>query len=444
MIDEQQSQKALQILKDRLDRRLTTYLEVCGRCGLCAEACHYYVSDPKPEHTANYRNDQLRRIYRKQYDWVGRVFPAWVGARDLDEEMVDTLVEAAFGTCTMCRRCSLNCMMGVDVGALMRTTRGMLASLGRVPQGLQDTVDIHLETGNNMGVSEVDFIETLEWMEEELQNELNDPTVKIPINKKGARVVYTFNPREVKYYPLSIQSAAKIFHAVGEDWTVSTEGWDVTNYALFSGDDKAARTIARRLVDAVEKIGARWLIMAECGHGFRALRWEGENWLGRQVPFWIRGFVPVIAEYIQDGRLHLDPSKNPKTVTYHDPCNQARNGGIVDEPRFILAHAVENFVEMHPNGIYNYCCGGGGGMLSMTEYSKRRIEVGKVKAEQIASTGAEILATSCHNCLDQLGEIRKHYGVKVKVLNLSDLVADAIVWPQKSKTDKLEKEQVDQ
>ena len=80
----------------------------------------------------------------------------------------------------------------------------------------------------------------------------------------------------------------------------------------------------------------------------------------------------------------------------------------------------------------------------MTEYSKRRIEVGKVKAEQIASTGAEILATSCHNCLDQLGEIRKHYGVKVKVLNLSDLVADAIVWPQKSKTDKLEKEQVDQ
>jgi Fe-S oxidoreductase len=430
MIDDRQKREALQILKERLDRRLTAYLEVCGRCALCAEACHYYVSEPKPEHTANYRNDQVRRVYRRQYDWVGRVFPAWVGARDLDEDMIETLIDAAFGTCTMCRRCSLNCMMGVDVGAMMRTARGMLAALGRVPEGLQATVDVHLETGNNMGISEEDFVETLEWMEEELQAELDDPTAKIPINKKGARVVYTFNPREIKYYPLSIQAVAKIFHAAGENWTVSTEAWDVTNYALFSGDDKAARTIARRLVDAVEKIGARWLIMAECGHGFRALRWEGENWLGRQVPFWIRGFVPVMAEYIQDGRLHLDPSGHTQLVTYHDPCNQARNGGIVDEPRYILAHTVQRFTEMEPHGIYNYCCGGGGGMLAMTEYAKRRIRVGKIKADQIAATGAEVVATSCHNCLDQLDEIKRHYKLKVKIQNLSELVADAIIWPR--------------
>ena len=104
MSDDNQRQKALQVLEERLDRRLTAYLEVCTRCGLCAETCHYYLADPKPEHTANYRGDQLRRIYRRQYDWVGQVFPTWVGARDLDEQMIDTLVEAAFGTCTMCRR----------------------------------------------------------------------------------------------------------------------------------------------------------------------------------------------------------------------------------------------------------------------------------------------------------------------------------------------------
>jgi Fe-S oxidoreductase len=322
-------------------------------------------------------------------------------------------------------------MMGVDVGALMRTARGMLAALDRVPEGLQATVDIHLETGNNMGISEEDFVDTLEWMEEELQDDLEDSTVKIPINKKGARVVYTFNPREVKYYPLSIQAAAKIFNAAGEDWTVSTDAWDVTNYALFSGDDKAARTIARRMVDAVEKIGARWLIMAECGHGFRALRWEGENWLGRAAPFWIRGFVPVMAEYIQDGRLHLDPSIHTKLVTYHDPCNQARNGGIIDEPRYVLANTVQHFVEMEPHGIYNYCCGGGGGMLAMTEYAQRRVAAGKIKADQIAATGAEIVATSCHNCLDQLAELNRHYELGVKIKNLSELVADAIIWPSK-------------
>jgi Fe-S oxidoreductase len=117
-------------------------------------------------------------------------------------------------------------------------------------------------------------------------------------------------------------------------------------------------------------------------------------------------------------------------VTYHDPCNQARNGGIIEEPRYILKHAVMDFVEMEPHGIENYCCGGGGGMLSMTEFAKDRIAAGKVKAEQIEATGAEIVATSCHNCLDQLDEIKRHYKLKVKIKNLSELVEAAIIWPR--------------
>jgi Fe-S oxidoreductase len=126
----------------------------------------------------------------------------------------------------------------------------------------------------------------------------------------------------------------------------------------------------------------------------------------------------------------LDPGVNTKRVTYHDPCNQARNGGIVDEPRYILRHAVQDFVEMEPHGVENFCCGGGGGMLSMTEFSKERINAGKTKADQILATGAEIVATTCHNCLDQLDEIKRHYKLKVKVQNLSELVAAAIIWPR--------------
>ena len=430
-LTDEKAELALEVLRQRLNRQLQASLEVCVRCGICADSCHYYVANPTPEHVPAYRAEQLRKIYRRLFDPLGKVVPSWVGAAELDQAMVDKLMVAAFGTCTMCGRCVLNCPMGVDTRHIVRTARAMLTAIDMTPEGLKATVDVHLEAGNNMGVSQEDYVETLEWMEEELQAELDDPSVKIPIDKKNARVVYTLNPREVKYFPYLIQAAAKIFNAAGEDWTMSTESWDATNYGLFSGDDDAARTIAHNLEQAVNHLGADVLVMAECGHGYRSQRWEAENWIGHRYPFPVMSFVELQAQYIREGRVRLDPTVNSKRVTYHDPCNQARNGGIIEEPRFILRHTVMDFVEMEPHGAENYCCGGGGGMLAMSEFARDRIAAGKVKADQIAATGAEILATSCHNCLDQLDEIKRHYKLKVKIQNLSELVADAIIWPRK-------------
>lgn len=431
VLNPEKAQLGMEVLRQRLNRQLQASLEVCVRCGLCAESCHYYVANPRPEHVPAYRAEKLRQVYRRRYDPLGKFVPGWSGAVELDQEAVHDLIHAAFGTCTMCGRCVLNCPMGVDTRQIIRTARAMLTAMDMTPEGLKATVDVHLEVGNNMGVNREDYVETLEWMEEELQAELDDPTVKIPIDKKNARVVYTFNPREVKYFPYLIQAAAKIFNAAGEDWTVSTESWDATNYALFSGDDQAASVIAHNLEGAVNHLAADVLVMAECGHGYRSQRWEAENWLGHAYPFKIMSFVELQAEYIRQGRIRLDPTINTRRVTYHDPCNQARNGGIIAEPRYILRHSVIDFVEMEPHGAENYCCSGGGGMLSMTEFAKERIAAGKVKADQIAATGAEIVATSCHNCLDQLDEIKRHYKLKVKIQNLSELVADAIIWPDR-------------
>lgn len=431
-LTDEKAELALDILRQRLNQQLEASLEVCVRCGICADSCHYYVSNPKPEHVPAYRAEQLRKLHRQLTDPLARVAPKWVGAAELDQEMVDKLMYAAFGSCTMCGRCVLNCPMGVDTRHIVRTARAMLTAIDMTPEGLKATVDVHLESGNNMGVGEEDYVETLEWMEEELQDELEDPAIKIPINKKNARVIYTLNPREVKYFPYLIQAAAKIFNAVGEDWTMSTESWDATNYGLFSGDDEAARTIATNLENAVSGLGAETLVMAECGHGYRSQRWEAENWIGHSYPFQVMSFVELQAQYIKEGRLKLDPGVNDKRVTYHDPCNQARNGGIIEEPRYILRHTVMDFVEMEPHGIENYCCGGGGGMLAMSEFAKDRIAAAQAKADQITATGAEIVVTSCHNCLDQLDEIKRHYQLPVSIKNLSELVADAIIWEPKS------------
>ena len=426
--DKELTQRAMELFRKRLTRQAVTSLQVCVHCGQCASACHYYLATEDPTMSPVYKMDRVRKVYKRTVDWLGRVAPGWVGAQDLDEELLQEWVGLAYGACTMCRRCWINCPMGVDPAQVLGLARGVLTELGMTPKGLQATINVHLEHGNNMGVSEEDFVETLKWMEEELQAEVDDPRAVIPINKPHARVVYTFNPREVKYYPYLIQAAAKIFNAAREDWTVSTEGWDATNYALFAFDPRTGAQLASRVERAVNHLGAETLAMAECCHGYRAQRWEGENWSGHRYPFRVVSFVELMAQYIREWRLKLDPTVNGRRVTFHDPCNQARSGGIVEEQRYILAHTVMDFVEMEPHGVESFCCGGGGGMLAMTEFAKQRMAAAKTKAEQIKATAAAIVATSCHNCLDQLAEISRHYKLGVKVQNLSELVAAAIVW----------------
>jgi len=331
-------------------------------------------------------------------------------------------------TCTLCGRCTMHCPAGLSMPTLVRALRSRHVREGKVPGGLQATVDDSVRTGNNMAVTGDDFRETVEWVEEMLQSEVGDPGARIPLDKEGARVLYTLNPREVKYNPLTFLAVAKILHMAGEDWTLGTGSWDVTNYGLFSGDDAAATLIAGRLAAEAKRLRVQELVAAECGHGFWAMKWGMNHWLGG-VPFRVRSIVELVAEYIRDGRIVLDPSVHPQPVTYHDPCNLARKGGVVDEPRYILAHAVQEFREMYPNREHNYCCAGGGGLLSATEYAQTRLAKGEPKAEQIRATGASIVVTACHNCLDQLADINKHYKLKVTIKNLCELVADALVRP---------------
>lgn len=418
---------AMDVLAGKLTRQLAVNMHACVHCGQCFDSCHYYLATGDPKVTPAYKAEQIRRLYKRKYDWMGRVLPGWVHAADPTEEQLAALYDAAFGSCTMCRRCNLSCPMGLDMGLIMRAARAILTAQGRVPTGLQETVDTHVATGNNMGISREDFVETVEWMEEELQTTVGDPTAKIPLDEPGTRYLMCLNPREVKFYPLLFLAQFKTCYAAGQSWGLSSTAWDATNYGLFNGDDAACKQIVTRQLDEAARLGADTLVLTECGHGYRVYRWEAQGWYGKPLPVKVTSYVELAAEHLRRGRLKLDPTKNAEPVTYHDPCNQARSGGIVDEPRYILKNAVMDFREMAPHGIDNFCCGGGGGALTMSEFRERRLQAAKIKAEQIRATGAKIVATSCHNCIDQLTEISRHYQLGVKVVNLCELVANALV-----------------
>jgi Fe-S oxidoreductase len=426
-----QLESALTEFKQLLDHSAAANLQSCVSCGLCADSCHYFLITGETEAIPAYKLRLVRSVFKELVTLLGAMSKKPDADLALDRQTVEQWVDSLFGRCTLCGRCALNCTMGINITRLIRMARTTLASIDLVPPDLQSTVTTAVEKGNNMGIPREEWLDTLEWLSEELQGEVGDPQAHIPVDKPGTQMLYTVNPREPKFFPLSLLATAKVFYAAKESWTVSSDHYDVTNYGLYSGNDKEAALISSRLRRSMAELGAKTLVLGECGHGYNSNRWEAPEWMAAEDKSQVKSIIQIIADYIRQGRIKLDPSRNQKRVTLHDPCNLVRLGGIIEEQRFILKNAVTDFVEMHPNREKNYCCGGGGGQLAMTRYAKRRLETGKIKADQIRKTGAKIVVTPCHNCIDQLTELNREYDLKVEIKTISEVVSDALVIEKK-------------
>ena len=428
------AQKLIERMHQKLNRQMVVSLSACVHCGICSEQCHYVKSNPgDPTYSPAYKADCIRKLFKAHLDWTGRAVPWWVGARSVytDAEL-EELRDVVFGKCTNCRRCSLNCPMGVDLAAFNRMARGLLSYVGMMPEGLAHVSKDQWETGNQMAVSPEDYLETLQWLEEDLQSTYNDPSFRIPVDKPDAEVMYTINPREVKFDPRSLSQAATIFHFAGENWTMPSEGWDMTNFGFFTGDDDLAAAMPSRVYDAAERLHAKKIVMTECGHGYRSLKWEGPNWAKRTAHTSMESIVVTMLNYVKSGRIRVDKTRNSLPITYHDSCNLARSCGLLEEPRELLRLICTDFREMFPNRAENYCCTGGGGALAMPEYAERRLQSAKVKAEQLRATGARIVATSCHNCVDGLLDVINHYKLDMEVMQLVNLTANALIIPEQN------------
>lgn len=417
-------QKGLDVFRARLQEADVAYLNACVHCGLCAESCHYYRMDPQVENVPARKLDLIAQVFKRNFTTMGKL---GLQGKALDREMAKAWLDAVYGRCSLCGRCSLNCTIGIALPRIFRAARAAVTAMGLTPPDLQATVNNALRTGNNMAITKQDWVETVEWLEEELQGETGDPLAKLPMDKQGAKYLFTVNPREPKFFPLSLQASAKVFWAAKEDWTLASDGWDLTNYGLFNCDDKEAGAITQNLVDAMERLGCETLVIGECGHGFASARWEGPEWLGKSYPFKVISFLELMEDYLKAGRIHVDPGHHTLPVTLHDPCNLVRHGGIIEPQRNVLRQTVSNFQEMVPNRAENFCCGGGGGQLAMAAYKERRIRSGGMKAQQIKDSGARIVVAPCHNCIDQLSELNKEYKLNVQIKTVAELVADALV-----------------
>jgi Fe-S oxidoreductase len=401
------------------------YSKISAKCGRCAESCQVYQATNDPRDIPCYRTGLLLDVYRQYFSSNGQLFNRLVPENSLSNEKIDEMAEL-FYRCTACRRCTLDCPLGIDHGLLAHFCRYVLSEAGIAPKGLVVSVREQLEgaTGNTSAIPLPALIDNIEFLQEELQD-MTGKHIDFPIDQEGAG--YIFFPAVSDYLMEAdtLMGNAAALHAAGVSWTIGSKYFDGINYGLFYNDWVLERII-QKLVEEAHRLKAKKILIGECGHAARSARQFVPSFAnGRALP--VVSILELTWQAAREGKLRLNKDAITERVTYHDPCNIARSGWIVNQPRELLRGFIEDFVELQPHGRENYCCGGGGGLVSLDEIRDFRMQVaGKVKAEQIEASGAQIVATPCANCKKQLRELVDYYKLPVQIVGVHDLVLRAI------------------
>lgn len=398
------------------------------RCSRCAVTCSVYQASGDRRDIPCDRSALLLDVYRRYFTLRGNLGARFGQSFVLTEAHINRMAEE-FYRCTACRRCKKECPVGIDHGLITRLARWILAEVGITPKALVVATREQLEgdTHNTSAIPAAAMKDTCEFLEEDCADE-HGLKIEFPVDVEGAE--YVFFPAVSDYLlePDTLMGNAAVMKATGGSWTIGTRNFDGINYGLFYSDRMLGRIVSAE-VDEVRRLKARKILIGECGHASRSAKAFVPTFGGDHPP-------PVvnIMEYTYDqwkaGKLKLNPGVIKERVTYHDPCNIARSGWITEQPREILRHICADFVEMTPNRTENYCCGGGGGTVSIDEIRKFRTTVGgRTKAAQIRATGAQICVSPCANCKKQLAEVCQDNGLDVRICGLHDLILKAIEAP---------------
>ena len=398
-------------------RTAALYLETCIHCGNCAEACHFYLSTRDPKYTPIWKLEPFKQAYQREagpFAWLYRALnlkPAVTVAR------LEQWQELLYDACTMCGRCTLVCPMGIDIASLVGLARHAMFEAGLVPHELWAVAERASREGSPLGATPKVLKERLEWL-------ADDYDVEMHIDAPKADVLVTFSSIEIMKYPDSLVATARILNHAGYAWTVSSAGYEATNFGMLSGNAEWQKRMTLKLIDAAIACEAKVLVLPECGHAYTALRWQGANVFGRPLPFRVVHISEFIAENIAGGRIRV--RKLAQSVTFHDPCQVSRRGGATSAPRAVLADLGVELRETADSGALNFCCGGGGGVIANRRADALRYQAFGIKMRQIDAAGAELRLTSCANCRQTFDDGSAHFDWAKPMGSLLELVADRL------------------
>ncbi len=412
-------EKGVDAMKAQIDARVVSYLSSCVRCGVCADACLFYTETEDPRYTPIYKTEPIRKVFEHEYSFWGKLGARLGLKRPLQESDLADWETLVYDGCSMCSRCSMVCPVGIDIAYVIRKVKEGLAAAGYCPDDLVHAAERAIQIGSPMGVTAATLRATLRAQEKECG-------LPIPLDVEEAEYLCLLSSGEIAGYPEFIGSLAKILDHAGVSWTLSSEYFEATNSGVQLGSTPLARQLVERIVDVAEKLGVKTVIMPECGHAYSTLRWDAPNMLGRALPFGVVHVLELLETLYADGRISIDAGTDAR-LTYHDPCNISRRGGVVDAPRRLLGALAPNFVEMREHGAMNWCCGGGGGVSANSRAEPLRRRVFAVKKRQLDELGADMLVTACSNCRNMLADGLEDHEMNTELIGLTELVAENLV-----------------
>lgn len=389
LTDAERLTRAKAVMRAKTDRGLALDLEACVNCGYCSEACHFYQSTQDPKYSPSRKLDLLRRLHAREtsaFAPIKRLFLADITVDELREWQ-----ELVYDSCTECGRCSMICPMGVNTARGVNVMREALFEAGLAPLELQAVAQEQAGRGTVFGVGPAELRQTVEA--------LRAQGIDIPLDEPKADVMMVTTVIDVLLYQDALAATARILNHLGVRWTLRSAGFEAANFGLLSGSEALQKAASKRLTDEALAIGAKTVILPECGHAYPALRWDARLADGQPLPFEVLAASEYVGREISSGRLKvLPPEDANRKITYHDACKLARHGGVVSEPRAALAALGMDLRETTPTAEQNWCCGGGAGVFLINRAESLRHKAWEIKREQIDATGADTVVVSCGSC----------------------------------------------
>jgi len=410
---------------------LDHYIRTSAKCSRCTVQCQVYEATKDLRDIPCYRSEMLLKVYRRHFTVAGLLRGRLTSDPGLTDEQIQEMARA-FYDCTACRRCQIECPAGIDHGLVTHLGRYILAEIGIAPRALVVSTREQLigETKNTSAIPLPALTDTIEFLEEEMA-EIKGVEVKFPIDVEGADYLFIAPVSDFLMEAETLMGIACVMHAVNASWTLGTNNYDAINYGLFYSDHVLEKVLLNMEKEAERLKIKKGILIGECGHATRSARGY-YNTYAKRYPLPIINVMEYTWDQIRAGKLKFDRNMIKETVTYHDPCNIARPGWIIEQPRNIIKYFIDDYVEMSPSRRNNFCCGGGGGTVSIDEIRPYRTTIGgRKKAEQISKTikdgKAHYIIAPCANCKKQLRELIEDQKIPSTLVGLHDLIYKAII-----------------
>lgn len=411
--DAERVRLAKTVMLSKFDRQMAVDLESCVKCGYCSEACHFFVQTNEAKYVPTRKLDLLRRVYGREVSplrFVRRIFESEITADELRQWQ-----ELVYDSCTECGRCSMACPMGINIARGVNVMRESLAAAGLAPDELTAVAQEQQQRGTVFGVGAKEL--------EAAVAKLRESGLAVPLDEPRADVLVLTTVIDILLFQDSLLATVKIMDQLGLDWTFRTGGFEAANFGLLSGVEDLQRLASRKIIDEAIAIGAKTVIVPECGHAYPALRWDGAAMLGRPLPFEVLAISEFVGREIKAGRLKVK-NLGARKLTYHDACKLGRHGGVLEEPREALRALGVDLHETDPNAEMNWCCGGGAGVFLINRAAGLRQKAFELKQAQIDATSAEAVVMSCGSCRLNFMNGQAKTAWPVKIESLVELVGN--------------------